>query len=182
MNCAYSRRVAAYVLPFALACGCGASSRYHTAPKYPGELVWRYDDQLTLAKDGRRITDLANLSAEVTCVPRSVQDSVQAKELEGSGSIWAGVGTGVLLVGVVASAALLIAGAVNHDNGLLYGGLGALGGGLFIGGSALSIGSSQLVDSFALRLDAVNRYNDVVARGGCSPSKLRQDVSPDRAR
>jgi hypothetical protein len=155
-------------LALLLTAACGsASTTYRSLPEYPGELMWRYDGELMLTKDGRSATDLEALRDEVRCVPLAVKDAERANDLARSGSTLDAIGQGLLLVASTAGLALVIAGAFNDDMGLVYGGLGAIGGGLFIGGSLAGMGTSDLVESLALRLDAVNRYNDVVASGGC---------------
>lgn len=130
----------------------------------PGELIWKYRDELKLQKDGREI-DLSELAREVSCVPKSVQDAERGSDLSSSGNTWTVLGVTTLLAGMVSGTTLIIMGAAGDDDGLLYGGLGALGGGLVLGLTFTGVGSGKLSEGQARRLDAVNRYNDEVRFG-----------------
>jgi hypothetical protein len=98
-------------------------------------------------------------------VPAARADAERSRELTSSGEVWGTVGMTTLLAGLVAGTGLVIAGLSNDNKGMIYGGLGAFGGGLVLGGTFAGIGASQSSEGLALRLDAVNRYNDATWRG-----------------
>jgi hypothetical protein len=153
--------------------GCASvKSSVVPAKTTPGELVWQFRDEPVLTKDGREI-ELAELEHEVLCVPEAVRDAREGSDRTSSGTAWSVVGLTTLLVGLAAGTTMIIVGASNDEDGLLYGGIGALGGGLVLGLTFTGVGGGQISKGHAQRLDAVNRYNDQLWFGSaCRPAPV----------
>lgn len=159
--------------------GCASvKSTVVPAKTTPGELVWQFRDEPVLQKDGREI-ELSELENEVVCAPEAVRDAREGSDLTSSGTAWSVVGLTTLLVGLVGGATMIILGASNDEDGLLYGGLGAVGGGLVLGLTFTGVGGGQISKGQARRLDAVNRYNDQLWFGtACRSTPTPQPEPP----
>ncbi len=156
-----------------LVAGCGTyESTYSRRAAAPRELVLTYHDnrfRVTLA--GQMVAesgDWGGLSQAVSCAPEARTWAESAASRAGTGTIFVRGGVAMMIGGVAAGTALVVADA--HGDTLLIGGLGALSS-VVIGLIALPTGLYLRADADTRAIDAVNRYNDEVWSGGCARSR-----------
>jgi hypothetical protein len=155
-----------------LTTACGSShSQYARQAASPGELVWRFDDQLQVTRDGQLVAQAGSwdgLAAAVACVPRANHWATAAtsRYRKGTVTLWT-----ALIGGVVSVAAGSVIAFSNTDHAdRAVAGLALISGGLIFGGATAATGAYMHAGASARGIDAVNLYNDEVASGArCAP-------------
>jgi len=138
------------------ACGT-ASSSYKRTTANTGELIWAFDGELQVTKNGRVVSDSgwSGLADAVSCVPRAADLASSARSSKITGKTLVLVGGLAGIAGIAGGTYLALS-----DEDKLGTGLALIGGGTAAFAVTAITGALMLAGSTPKALDAVNIYND----------------------
>lgn len=164
------KRLIAGVATAAIAAGCGGYQSSYVRQSAPAtELVWRYDKELQVTRNGEVVAEggWRGLDAVVRCEPRAREwaSTARSRHRNGTIALWAGlIG---MIGGTLLGTSIALSDTDDTDNLVL--GLGIVGGSLLFGLASAPTGAVLRSNADARAIDAVNLYNDHLASGAPCP-------------